>query len=552
MKLDLSKKPMHFFIILVLIILPLLFSGCSLLSGNKVSENTGSESAQIEETIISKEDEKSQEELIKEDERLKEEALEKEKKDRELMEKESSDNAAYAAADSIKPEGSCDLVIITPSEFVSLLVPLKEHKNNTGIVTKIISLEDIYSNYEGRDEAEKVKYFLADYKKSSNIKYAMLVGDSDKFPIRFTKTDRETAAAFNTAYYGADLYYADLYKSDGSFDDWDNNKNGFFGELAGESSTGLLNVDEVDLTPDIAVGRIPASTADEVSIYVAKAIAYENDNSKSVYINNILLISTQDPSLSALFCADQDQVAGELLKNRNVTKLYDLDKEFFDSSWSEKYTPEEYDKIIAGKLSVNVGIINSYLDKGIGFLSYMGHGNKDVWANIYATEHVSSLKNSKMLTVIFTGGCGTAEFATLPPYSAYLDINGVYHQGTNNGEVFTQTPPQPACIQQENNPESLAEFFTVYYDVGAVGYFGFITGAQGGFNSTLNYSFFEAIKNGEPAIGDIWAYMTEEYYKVQSFPETISTPDWVQVAGFHQPWKLFLFGDPSLRINTVK
>ena len=115
-----------------------------------------------------------------------------------------------------------------------------------------------------------------------------------------------------------------------------------------------------------------------------------------------------------------------------------------------------------------------------------------------------------------------------------------------------KTPPQPACIQQENNPESMAEAFTVYYDAGAVGYFGFITGAQGGFNSTLNYCFFEAIKNGKATLGDIWAYMIEEYYNMQVFPEITNTPDWTQVAGFHQPWKLFLFGDPSLRINDAK
>ncbi len=554
-------KPLIFLIVLILAIAQLLFSGCSFITGKKISETTDSEPAQIKETAISKEDEKLQdeklqdekllEEKLAEDIKLKEEAIAKEKKDQELMEAEASNNEISAAADPIKPEGSCELVIITPAEFINALIPLKEHKNNTGIVTKIISLEDIYNNYEGRDEAEKVKYFLADYKKAGGLKYAMLVGDSDKFPIRFTKTDRATAAAFDTAYYGADLYYADLYKSDGSFDDWDNNKNGFFGELAGESSTGPLNVDKVDLNPDIAVGRIPASNADEVSRYAAKVISYENDDSKSDYIDNILLIATQDPSLSELNCANQDKIAKELLKKKNVTKLYDLDKDFFDTTWQQKYTPEEYDKIMAGKISVNAGIINDYLNNGIGFLSYMGHGNKDVWANIYSTDYVSSLNNADKLAVIYTGGCGTAEFATLPPYSAYMDINGVYHQGTNNGEVFTQTPPQPACIQQENNPESLAEFFTVYYDVGAVGYFGFITGAQG-YVTTLNYGFFEAIKNGEPALGDILNYMTKEYYKVEKFPETISTPNWYLVAGFHQPWKLFLFGDPSLRVNPAK
>jgi len=42
----------------------------------------------------------------------------------------------------------------------------------------------------------------------------------------------------------------------------------------------------------------------------------------------------------------------------------------------------------------------------------------------------------------------TARFATLPPYEAYVDVEGVEHAGTNNGEVFHEPPPPPACYQK--------------------------------------------------------------------------------------------------------
>jgi hypothetical protein len=45
--------------------------------------------------------------------------------------------------------------------------------------------------------------------------------------------------------------------------------------------------------------------------------------------------------------------------------------------------------------------------------------------------------------------------------------------------------------------------------------------------------------------------MTERYNKLGTFPETISSPDWVPVAGFNYQWKLFLF-NPSLRIGGIK
>ena len=120
-------------------------------------------------------------------------------------------------------------LIITPSKFESEIIPLKEHKEKTGILTTIITLEDIYNTYPGKDKAEMVKRCIADFHKKQGIRFAMLIGDSDTFPVRFTKTDRKTAAAHNTAFYATDLYYAALYKDDGKFNNWDDNKNGYYG-----------------------------------------------------------------------------------------------------------------------------------------------------------------------------------------------------------------------------------------------------------------------------------------------------------------------------------
>ena len=49
-----------------------------------------------------------------------------------------------------------------------------------------------------------------------------------------------TPAAFDYAFYPSDLYYADVAKADGSFDDWNARKDGFhahyFGEVRGEKN----------------------------------------------------------------------------------------------------------------------------------------------------------------------------------------------------------------------------------------------------------------------------------------------------------------------------
>ena len=192
------------------------------------------------------------------------------------------------------PNRRYDLLIVALEEYIESLRPLEEHKISMGIRSRLLSLEEIYRTYPGRDEAEKVKQCLAAYSRDSRIRYAMLFGDCEKFPVRYTKTDRKTQEAHDTAFYPADLYYADLFESDGTVDDWDRNRNGYFGELRGESTSGSLNVDDVDLRPDIAVGRIPVSTSREVETYVSKIIRYEQGAYGASWSKNALLIATTD------------------------------------------------------------------------------------------------------------------------------------------------------------------------------------------------------------------------------------------------------------------
>ena len=117
------------------------------------------------------------------------------------------------------------------------------------MLTTVITLEKVYQDYSGTDEAEKVKCCIHQRVHEQGIRYVLLMGDSDILPVRFTKTDRKDAASKDTAFYATDLYYAAIHKSDGSFDNWDGNGNGYYGELHGESHTGPINIDQVSLDP---------------------------------------------------------------------------------------------------------------------------------------------------------------------------------------------------------------------------------------------------------------------------------------------------------------
>ncbi len=79
-----------------------------------------------------------------------------------------------------------DLVIISPLEFADNLQPLISHKNDYGMNTNLVTLEEIYNGISGRDNAEKIKYFVKHAIDEWNVKYVLLVGDIKKLPIRRT------------------------------------------------------------------------------------------------------------------------------------------------------------------------------------------------------------------------------------------------------------------------------------------------------------------------------------------------------------------------------
>jgi hypothetical protein len=428
-----------------------------------------------------------------------------------------------------------DLLVLSDEGFCDALKPLKTHKDETGINTYIQSWQSLNKSYtaEGRDEPERIKKAIASYQEYCGTRWVMLVGDSDRFPVRYTMTDRGDAAAFDRAFYSADLYYADLYKSDGKFDDWDSNKNGYYGELHGETIAGTLNVDEVNLNPDVAVGRVPASTVSEVTTYVNKVINYEHNAYGSAWFNKALMVATTD--WVSDFCLTEEDIVNSSLTDFQTTRLYQAGNPCFST------------------LDPNSANINNALNQGVGFADYLGHGDPTGWSipgDWYTSSDLTSLTNANMLPVVFAGACSTSRFTTEPPYSPYTDVYGTHHNGTSYGETFDHVPEQPSPIQAIDEPSCIGEDILVGQDTGAVGYVGCVTGSQPSCRDLDKY-FFEAYAHGIRTLGDMWNYMVRRYYEEHVPPATVDPPDWTQLAVFHQPWKFHLFGDPSLRVGGV-
>ena len=203
---------------------------------------------------------------------------------------------------------SSDMVIITPSKLAAEAERLAAHKNGFGVTTYVKTTEDIYDEYTGIDPPEQIKYFIKDAIETEGITYVLLFGGLKSLifnkpkddrnhgatwwyvPVRYSNFDYDGGPGYNFTSgepgYLTDLYYADVYKEGGVFDNWDSNGNSIFAEWSGDSVR-----DELDLYPDVAFGRLAVRNNYEAKVVVDKIINYEKQPADPSWFKRIISIS---------------------------------------------------------------------------------------------------------------------------------------------------------------------------------------------------------------------------------------------------------------------
>lgn len=200
-----------------------------------------------------------------------------------------------------------DLVIITPPQFQTEADRLAEHKESFGVKTLVKTTEEIYDDFSGVDKPEQIKYFIKDAIETWDITYILLFGglksvvwgnpqdDTNQgskgwyVPVRYSNFQWDGAESYNFTSgepnYISDLYYADVYKQGGVFEDWDSNGNGVFAEWSGDLR------DDLDLYPDVAHGRLACRNKLEAKNIVDKIINYEKQEADPSWFKRIIAIS---------------------------------------------------------------------------------------------------------------------------------------------------------------------------------------------------------------------------------------------------------------------
>jgi hypothetical protein len=335
--------------------------------------------------------------------------------------------------------GSCELLIITPQEFAPLLELLVEHKNAIGLSTEMITLEEIYENpaLPGVDEPEQIKRAIALYEQSCHAKYVLLAGDVDKFPVRWASV-RSNDGQVVRCYPVSDLYYADLYDSEGQFDTWDNGSgvygnNGHFGEHRMENldpdanSPYDVNLDRINLHPDVAVGRVPVSESWEMESYVTKVIRYEYLTYGSDWFHDGLLLANDsgrrcDPGIHFYEIQHALEGGDGFGFSTYITQTYYIEGGEYRPCTC--YITETVGACLS-RTSLNIpGHLDVFSDAArysgwtdvrdkvarIGFLGRYGHTMKLPTKSPIGNYH-TNIDNANRFTLAFTAGCGDGAFA---------------------------------------------------------------------------------------------------------------------------------------------
>jgi hypothetical protein len=295
------------------------------------------------------------------------------------------------------------LIVINDSSYLNAVAPLVEWKNFKGVKTIVVYN---YSEYEGRDKAEKIRNMIKSYYSSENLRWVLLAGDAEEnlLPIRYVYNPDTAEISGESEYSNWDEYYkpTDFYYADltGSWDDNNNNK-------FGESATKSGGVDEISWIPEVYVGRLPADNPSELSLMINKTLDYEKAVNAGNWMNRMLLaggVSSYAPPV------DEARLTELIWQNSVVSEINFTHLTKTTSSFTPTTPPPPNELKSLDQTSFRDG-----LNSGYSSIIFAGHGDPTIFSDAshttyYRDTDASSSSNWDMPSLIYGDVCTSSSY----------------------------------------------------------------------------------------------------------------------------------------------
>ena len=271
------------------------------------------------------------------------------------------------------PSNQADYVLIAPRAFLAAAEPLVERRRDQGLAARAIAFEEIADQFGGgRPSAQAIKAFLAYAYQTwarPSLRYVLLLGDASYDPRNFMGSSQPSplpALWTKTSY----LWTA--------------------------SDPELAAVNGTDSVPDLAIGRLPATTVEQAETLVSKLIAWEDSGQG---LAGAAALVADDPDLGGDFEHNVRDIAQSYLALRNPQLL-------LLSELGPGLRPR----------------IQDALNGGLSYLSYVGHGGAAVWAseNVWNSWDAPSLQAQSLQPLLVTLDCLNGYFVA-PSYDSLAE-----------------------------------------------------------------------------------------------------------------------------------
>ena len=261
------------------------------------------------------------------------------------------------------------MIVITDAVRAPWFADYVAWRNSKGISTGVFLTGDIYNEYTGVDNAEKVRNFIIDAYQSwadtsTPLEYVLLGGDDEIVPERGAYGEVGDTV---DARMPVDLYYGCL---DGN---WNSNNNDVWGQPN----------DNVDMVPEVHVGRFPAETLTEFNNIFRKIRYYTDTNSFS---NNLAVMFGENLNNNPMTWGGdyKDAVAVYLPDTYALETHYQRDGTYSES------------------------IVWNTINNGANVMNHMGHANETFLLG-QGNNTIEQLENTEY-GWLYSQGCYPAAF----------------------------------------------------------------------------------------------------------------------------------------------
>lgn len=242
------------------------------------------------------------------------------------------------------------MLIICHNDFMDEMQTFVNHKNNIGLTTEIVNMNDV-----GSTANDVNTYIQSEYNDDNSLTFVLLVGDNAQIPTSTVS--------------------------------------------GGGSDPSYSLVSGSDNYPDIIIGRFSAENGSQVETMVTRTIFYENMSTQNWFHNGIG-IGSDDGTGNG----DDSEYDWEHLQNIRNDLL----------AWHYTTVSELYEGSQGGEDATGnptASMVSNLVNSGVSIINYTGHGSSTSWSTTgFSVTDVNALTNDDMQPFIFSVACVNGNF----------------------------------------------------------------------------------------------------------------------------------------------